>query len=549
MPRIKLPKVGDNRPELSPREPPPPPRPSIEQLRAKNPEDLLPSERKRIAEDDRRLAAIEAKRVPAAQAAKHVIERRLLRQDFAQWARYKGFEPAAHHLLIIRSIEEFLASSDDILLLFAPPGSAKSTYISVLLPSWYLANHPTHQILFATHSIEFAQRWGRKIRGDILADGQTLGVHLSEQNAATDRWALQEGGEYYAVGAGVGIAGFRADLGIGDDFFGSREDAWSASVRQKRWEWYIDDFSARLKPHAKRILMNTRWHEEDVAGRILGQIERGVVKGRVISIPAKALPGDLLGRHLGEYLWDDPSGYDYGSFLRARERESTPMMWSALYQQSPAPEEGDYFKADWLKSYDRTPARETLKVYGASDYAVTADGGDFTVHLVIGMDPDGRMYVLDLWRDQASSDVWVEAFCDLVKRWKPIGWAEESGQIRSGVGPYLERRQRERKAYVFRQSFPSKHDKAIRAQSIRGRMALEGLYLPSATSWLPDFRAELMHFPAGKHDDMVDALSLLGQLLDEMLVGVKPKPKPKVVELVGYKVLRDDAKPDDWRCF
>src|SRR5262249_31095378 len=183
--------------------------------------------------------------------------------------------------------------------------------------------------------------------------------------------------------------GFRADLGLGDDFFGSREDAYSETVRQKRWDWYIDDFSARLKPGGKRILMNTRWHEEDVAGRVLEQIERKEIRGHVISIPAIAEPDDPLGRQPGELLWDEPEGYNYGAFLKSRQRETSPMMWAALYQQRPAPEEGDYFKADWLKTYETAPPRETLKVYGACDYAVTADGGDF-----VGLDPEGRMYVL-----------------------------------------------------------------------------------------------------------------------------------------------------------
>src|SRR5262249_40508564 len=105
---------------------------------------------------------------------------------------------------------------------------------------------------------------------------------------------------------------------------------------QKRWDWYVDDFSARLKPGAKRILMNTRWHEEDVAGRVLEQIERKLIKGRVISIPAIAEENDPLGRKPGEYLWDEPEGYNYRAFLRDRRRETSPMMWSALYQQRPA---------------------------------------------------------------------------------------------------------------------------------------------------------------------------------------------------------------------
>jgi predicted phage terminase large subunit-like protein len=130
--------------------------------------------------------------------------------------------------------------------------------------------------------------------------------------------------------------------------------------------------------------------------------------------------------------------------------------------------------------------------------------------------------------------------------WKPIGWAEEQGQIRAGVGPYLDRRQRERKAFVARQAFPMRGDKAVRAQSIRGRMALEGLYIPTHAPWLPDFRAELLSFPAGKHDDQVDALGLIGQLLDKMLTGQKPaEPKrPKIDS--GYAPMLFAEKPGDW---
>src|SRR3954452_11610556 len=366
-------------------------------------------------------------------AAREVMTRRAIRRSLIEWGRYKGFEAAPHHRLICQQIESFLSSDDEVLLLFAPPGSAKSTWLSILFPSYYLARFPRNSILAATHSVEFAQRWGRRVRNDIVLESPVLGVELASDSQASDRWALKSGGEYYGVGAGSAISVLRADLGLGDDFFGSREDAYSEAVRQKRWEWYIDDFSARLKPNAKRILMNTRWHEEDVAGRVLDQVQRGIVRGRVISIPAIAEADDVLGRKPGEYLWDDPKGYNYGAFLRARQREASPMMWSALYQQRPAPEEGDYFKAEWLKSYVTVPPRDTLAIYGASDYAVTADGGDYTAHIVVGIDPDGHMYVLDLWRKQASSDEWIEAFCSLVKDWKPREWAEEQGQIRSGV--------------------------------------------------------------------------------------------------------------------
>ena len=112
--------------------------------------------------------------------------------------------------------------------------------------------------------------------------------------------------------------------------------------------------------------------------------------------------------------------------------------------------------------------------------AMPADGGDYTVNVVVGLDAEGRMHLLDLWRRRAAADQWVEAFCDLVRAWRPIGWAEEQGQVRSGVGPFLEKRMRERGAFVARQQFAARGDKAVRAQSMRGRMALEGLYVSTA---------------------------------------------------------------------
>jgi predicted phage terminase large subunit-like protein len=454
-----------------------------------------------------------------------VRERRNIRRSMEAWVRYKGFKPAAHHLLIIRECEAFLDDPDlDVLLLHAPPGSAKSTYISHLLPPSYFAKYPGRNILFATHSGDFAQRWGRKVRGEITNEGEVLGISISPTNAAADQFALKEGGEFYAVGAGVGIAGFRADLGLCDDLFGNREDAWSNTVRQKRWDWYVDDFSPRLKPGAKRILMNTRWHELDVAGRIAAQIESGQVRGKIINIPAIAGDDDPVGREPGAYLWDEDPEYAYGDFLRSRQRECSPMMWAALYQQRPAPEDGDYFKADWIKTYDVVPDPRTLRLYGASDFAVTSDAGDYTVHGVGGIDPTGKLYLLDLWRKQSSSDVWVESLCDLILKWHPMEWALEKGQITSGVGPYLDRRQTERRAYCVKTAFPTRGDKSVRAQSIRGYIERHGLWVDANAPWYAALRAEMLGFPAGRNDDMVDMLGLLGQLMDKMLRGKALRP-------------------------
>jgi predicted phage terminase large subunit-like protein len=166
---------------------------------------------------------------------------------------------------------------------------------------------------------------------------------------------------------------------------------------------------------------------------------------------------------------------------------------------------------------------------------VTADGGDYTVHAVVGIDHLNNMYLLDVWRRQASSDVWVEAFCDLVQKYRPLEWAEETGQIKSGVGPFLERRMRQRRLYVNRTQFPTRGDKSIRARSIQGRMALDGLYYPKHANWVSDWLAEILNFPASKTDDQADALGLIGQLLDKMVVGKQITKPVNVRPADGYK--------------
>jgi predicted phage terminase large subunit-like protein len=156
------------------------------------------------------------------------------------------------------------------------------------------------------------------------------------------------------------------------------------------------------------------------------------------------------------------------------------------------------------------------------------------------------MYLLDLWRGQASSDIWIEAWCDLAKKWRPSFWAEEHGQIISGVGPFLKRRAIERQAYTHREQFMSRGDKAVRAQSMRGRMAMLGLYVRQGAPWFADLRAELLSFPAGKHDDQVDALGLVGQLLDK-ITAKRPLKPPDVKPRDGYRAISEEIPHDGWK--
>lgn len=431
---------------------------------------------------------------------------------------YDRYRTAEHHRLIAGHLERIERGDIDRLMLLVPPRHGKSELASKRFPAWLLGRAPHKQFISTSATAELAADFGREVR-NIIGSPEYKAVFntaLAEDSQAKGKWHTSSGGVYYSVGVGGSVLGRGGDVILIDDPFGSMREAQSELERKTVWDFYTGTLYNRLMPGGAIVVINHRMHEDDLCGRLLAQQGAGGDKWEVVELPAINDSGDPL--------W--PDQYSLSALERIR-KNTLPRDWSALYQQRPAPEEGDYFQSDWLKPYDKLPDRSTMRVYGGSDYAVTADGGDYTVHAVVGVDPDGRMYLLDLWRAQASSDVWIEAFCNLVLKHKPIEWAEETGQIKASLGPFIDRRQRERKAYVKRTQFPTRGDKSIRAQSMRGRMALEGLYVDQRAPWFADFRSELLSFPAGKHDDQVDAIGLIGQLLDKIIAGSKPRPNEK----------------------
>ena len=435
--------------------------------------------------------------------------------------RMLGLVPAHHHRFVNEKLEAVERGEITRLMLFEPPGHAKSTYASHLFPGWYLGRNPTKSVIAASHTAQLSTRFGRRVRR-LLDDPNWPfeGVALARDSKAADQWETTAGGEYFAVGVGGAVTGRRADLAVIDDPLKGRKDADSIITRENLWEWYRADFHNRLKPGAAIILIQTRWHEDDLAGRILPEDydgETGWVVGRdgerwfAVNLPALAEANDPLGRAAGDALW--PEWYA-PAMLETEKIVQGPRNWAALYQQRPAPEQGNYFLKDWWRWYETAPPVETLRIFGASDYAVTADGGDFTVHGIAGVDPDDNLYVLDWWREQTASDVWVETLLDLMDRWRPIQWAEERGQIEKSVGPFIDKRMRERRVYCTREQFTSAVDKPTRAQAFRARMAMGKVYWPKTAPWIDEVYRVLMHFPTGKVDDDVDVCSLFGRMLD-----------------------------------
>lgn len=452
---------------------------------------------------------------------------RLISYAAYQWPRYID---AHHHRLIARHLEMVERGEITRLMITMPPRHGKSMLASEFFPAWYMGRNPDHYVVTATYAQDLADDFGRKVKNQIEdAAFQAIfpGVGLADDSKSAKRFHIEgalggiehattQRGAFYAVGVGGPLTGRGAHLLLIDDPVKNREDADSEVMRKKTKDWYTSTAYTRLMPGGRIVIIQTRWHEDDLSGWLIA--EHGHEDWTVLNLPAI--------NDNDEALW--PEQYSLEDLHRI-QRALPPRDWSALYQQRPSPDTGDYFKAEWIVPVDIIPPRAEMMIYGGSDYAVTADGGDYTVHVVVGIDSEGHLYLLDLWRAQTASNVWVDSFCALVRKWKPIGWAEETGQIKSGVGPFLVKQMIETGSYTTREQFPTRGDKAVRAQSIRGRMALQGLRVPRGAPWLSDFHSELMSFPVGVHDDQVDALGLVGQLLDRMTMGDAPKterPKP-----------------------
>ena len=222
--------------------------------------------------------------------------------------------------------------------------------------------------------------------------------------------------------------------------------------------------------------------------------------------------------------------------------------WHALYMSKPVPDDGQFFKLPWFKpsAFRWTPehAREGLiRVYGSTDYAVSEGSGDWTNHLIFGVDPDDDLHILDLWRGRTTPDIWVDALLDLVAKWGLRTVAEEKGGLASAVRPFLLKRIRERRVYFELVSLSSVEDKMTRALAIHGRMAMGMVRWPKGAPWYPTAEAECLAFPAGKHDDIVDCLSLAGRLLAGMGKGSNPLPEPRAMKGITVEATGDPLTP------
>lgn len=453
------------------------------------------------------------------------------------YMRMTGFTPEPHHRVTCKALQALEDDKIDRLMIFMPPRMGKSTLASMLFPAWIMGKYPNSYIMSVVHTQLFANKVGKTVRNYMRSDMYPFETKLATDSQAKDQFATTDGGAYAGFGLlGGSQHGSPAEWLISDDLIKGRKMAMSAHMREEAFDGYQSDMLTRLQGRQKQVFMTTRWSEDDVAGRILPEDfdgKTGWYKDReteekwyVLSLPAKAEhDNDPLKRKIGEYMWPD----EFQKKFETVEMRGG-YIWSALYQQRPSPEEGLLFQNEHIQYYKQGDIDlGSLTIYITSDYAVTAEAGasdpDYTVHTVWGIDPEFNIYMLDVWRGRTLSDEWVNQFLRLVKTWKPLMAGEEQGQIIKGVGPFLVRQMREESVFIHRKQYTSSTSKEQRAQSLLGMAAMGKFYLPRGHPMTETFKKELLSFPAGKHDDLVDTASLLAIMLGDIISGTSKRKK------------------------
>lgn len=408
--------------------------------------------------------------------------------------------PAPHHRRLMTELNAVSRGEIDRLMVLMPPGSAKSTFVSVLFPAWYLAQHPRAALITACHTDSLASHFGRRTRALVQEYAPYLDYKIAPDERAAHRWRTSRGGEYFSAGIRGPITGRRADLAIIDDPVKSWAEADSSISREHAWEWYRSDLLPRLKPRARVVLVMTRWHQDDLGGRIL-DMEPGWA---VLRLPALAVPPDPMGRAAGEALWPD---WEDAAALARKRAAMGERAFAALFQQDPRPPSGGLFLPDRIGLCDTAPIEaQAVRAWDLAA-ALPAPGKDpdWTVGLRLERDPEQRFIVTDIHRLRGTPGEVETAILTTAERDGAsvlVALPQDPGQAGQAQTAYLIRKLA---GFTVRAS-PETGAKLTRASPVAAQVEAGNLRLLRA-GWNRIFLEELRDFPHGRKDDQVDALS------------------------------------------
>lgn len=443
----------------------------------------------------------------------------------AAWARRKyvrycehvhhgSWIPGRHHRLICSKLDEVTAGKKQRLMIWMPPQHGKSMAVTETFPSYFLGRHPDLRVMEASYNDNFAKKFGRKNRTKMQEFGFALwGLSLSDINATASNWDLQDqNGGMISVGFGGAATGEGADLLIVDDPIKNRKEADSKTMRDYIWDEYRSTFLSRLHPGGSIIIVMTRWHEDDLCGRLLNpEYVEEVEDWDIVALPAIAeSPDDLLGRQIGEALWPE-HGYDE-EWVRKQKARIGSYAFAGLYQQRPAPMEGGMFKRKHFRYYTALPDGISQMVQSWDCTFKEAEDNDFVAGHVWGK-KGPNYYLMDRVHDRMGIMDTMQGIRALEAK-HPSARAKGIEEAANGAAVI------ELLKNTVSGIIPIKPDggKIARAQYIVPYLEGGNIYLPdpSIAPWIHDFIEEFVSFPNAAHDDDVDAADQAIKLLDRL---------------------------------
>lgn len=415
-----------------------------------------------------------------------------------------------HQIYLYEALQRVTDGLTKRLMIFMPPRHAKTETVTVRYSAYRLEMNPKMNIILGSYNQKLANRFSRKVK----RIAQTR-LRLSKDRKAVEEWETAIGGGLRAVGVGGGITGFGGNLIMIDDPVKSREEAESEAYREKCWDWFSDDLYTRLEPDAAMVLTMTRWHDDDLAGRLLKEMADGGEHWDVVSLPALAEEsesGDPLGRQPGEALC--PDRYDVPTLTKIKTKLGA-YSFAALFQQRPVPVEGALFKREWFKDkiVDRAP--ENLRWARGYDLAVSQKtSADYTASYRCAFDKEGNLYIADGFRKRLE---FPEQQRYVIKRMTSEANTQHGiEKALHGEALVQSLRRVPSVRHVGFRAVRVDTDKYTRALSW-ANLAEEGRVFLVRGPWIADFLDEACRF-TGKgdaHDDQIDAVSVAVNMLSK----------------------------------
>jgi predicted phage terminase large subunit-like protein len=384
-------------------------------------------------------------------------------------------------------------------MLFEPPRHGKSELGSVRFPAWYLGRNKRRGVAGASYSGDLATDFGRQTR-DLVASEiyeSIFGRTISADATAAADWRPARGGRYVAVGVGGPLTGRGADLLIIDDPIKDYEEAHSAVIREKVWNWYLTVALTRVHKGGAIILIQTRWHEDDLAGRILEKAKETGEHWEIVEFPAIAEEDEPF-RKKGEALW--PAGKPLHELLMLKQTLGS-IQWESLYQQKPPREQGNVFKREWFKPHRGEPFGDLIRRSQILDTAhKTKKENDYSANMTLELRTSG-IWIRHLWRDKVTYPDLKRVTKTLFGEWKAHELCIED---KDAGAMLIQELQRDTTLPVI--ALEADKDKVLRAHAATPTCEAGRVYYDADAPWVEAFFRELMAFPSGKNDDQVDVL-------------------------------------------